>query len=322
MLKTGLHCKLIPPMLSYGANSEQPELRTAELKGLLRFVYRLCKLNPNCNDVQQLYAEESKLFGNTDIVSPVRLIMVPGPLTHSYSKERLVQRKTFTAKAFRAGAEIDILVRTSAGISQERHEEYVRLVVLALCLGGMGKRSRRGRGSLTIESIKTNGSDACTEMIRPSKTELLNFLLKIMNSPLLSEGSYQIENEEVIYQEEPTEKPSFPFITKIKIGKRFNDYTEILKLIDQASHEVNKTGVSIYTGFVDTQKRLGKDIFNDRKSHRMASSLLVSMIKLADGLYPIYTYIKPLFENDKLDDPKRFEDKRDKFVKIVEKGGE
>ncbi|WP_347489264.1 type III-B CRISPR module RAMP protein Cmr1 [Desulfoscipio sp. XC116] len=322
MLKTSLHCKLISPMLSYGANSEQPELRTAELKGLVRFIYRLCKLNPNCNDVQKLYKEESTLFGNTDKASPLRLVMVPGSSLYSCSVEKLVQHKTFKAKAFPSGMEFDILIRTAAGISKERHEDYVRLVILALSLGGMGKRSRRGRGSFAIENKKSNELDACTEMFPTSKAELLDFLLKVMNSPLLSEGSYQIENGDITYYEAQMGKPPFPFITQIKIGEILNDYTKILERIDRASHEVNKTGLSIYTGFVDSKKRLDKDIFNDRKPHRMSSSLLVSMIRLSDGLHPIYTYIKPLFENDKLNDIKCFEDKRDEFVRSVEKGGD
>jgi len=55
-------CQVITPLLSYG-NNNVLELRPTELKGLLRYIYRITQQNLT---KEKLFEYESEYFGSTD----------------------------------------------------------------------------------------------------------------------------------------------------------------------------------------------------------------------------------------------------------------
>ena len=70
-------CELITPLFSCGANQFNPEIRTTELKGLMRYMYRIACPTQNYTILRQ---NEAALFGgaadaNSDggHASPIRL---------------------------------------------------------------------------------------------------------------------------------------------------------------------------------------------------------------------------------------------------------
>ena len=70
-----LSCSFITPLFSYGAYRDTPEFRTAQVKGLMRYVYRIsCPFQ-----TQILRRNEGILFGEasdgTGHASPVRLVI-------------------------------------------------------------------------------------------------------------------------------------------------------------------------------------------------------------------------------------------------------
>lgn len=108
-----------------------------------------------------------------------------------------------------------------------------------------------------------------------------------------------------------------PVVQKIWIGGKISAVENWLKAVDYASHDVK------YSRY--KQK---KPFATGMASPRFASSVLVSLVKLNDGIYPIYTYVKPvrgtynkekrMMEYNSLDED--FSERND-FVKRIEGRG-
>lgn len=156
--------RIVTPMFLGGANpGEEAELRLSSFKGALRFWWRALRWG-EVDAVEQLREEEAKLFGSTLTgQSKVRLY-----LRETLSEQNRIPEKwkpnswqTYTGYGLRDKEDrcyltpqrefevrLDALNCSTAQISQVRSA----LKLLGL-VGGLGARSRRGWGSVTLVSI-------------------------------------------------------------------------------------------------------------------------------------------------------------------------
>ncbi len=278
-----LQCKLITPMFMYGADGRTPELRSSEFKGMMRWWWRAIKAE---NDIDKLRKEEAEIFGGSgegEGRSKVKIIVMSElevgdtidyqPLPHHNRNNCPIDKakqckKAFISKAVRVDKEIIIKFLIPS-------DKIERLIYLTFILGGFGKRSRRGFGSL--------------EIIEPSTSITIEKITKFLNCV---NNSYEIvEPQDLnglkVIRNKNTKilKNSYPWIQEIIISKKdFNDHNSILRVIGKVSHKYNDPSLGC-------------------ANPRMASPVYVSTIKVNDKLKPIITLLNSSFpkEYPKLD---------------------
>ena len=258
-------CKILTPMFLAGADGKTPELRAASIKGALRFWWRACHGHLGLDsEVKQpekkgdkdvlvtagLRDQESFIFGGagggqsegrSSFTIQVRTI----PL--GTSQKELVPHKPFMkAEAFTEGQIFEVVFRLPKvkgtpyhvlapinGREQEifGREKLIALFQLTCILGGVGKRARRGMGSLAIESANsTDSSKSPIEVFQsPGLTDIHSLLTVLSPHFALQTQSNKIQN---VYS---GRMAKYPWITQIEIGRPTHNPT--LK-ISNATHEV------------------------------------------------------------------------------------
>ncbi len=152
MPTTTFKLKVLTPMFMGGADPQgEPELRAASIRGAMRFWFRAMAATVT-DDPREIYRLESEIFGNTERKSRV-VVRVKTKLTRrDWGKYKLLPHKNFTSLAISPHRIIDIELAVSYG-----NEEFVKLVLysfwLSTALGGWGRRSRRGAGTVVIENV-------------------------------------------------------------------------------------------------------------------------------------------------------------------------
>lgn len=154
MQRLFLQLETVTPLFLGGADPQgEPELRVASVRGALRFWLRAL-LGGALGDrnLADLRRAESAVLGSTETGASPVIVRVEGvvnsksfrPLLHNPSK-------TFTFKGIPPGAKfsLTLIPRTP---HREIHEIAQTALLMFLSLGGLGKRARRGFGSLIIQS--------------------------------------------------------------------------------------------------------------------------------------------------------------------------
>jgi CRISPR-associated protein Cmr1 len=271
---TEYECAIITPLFMGSANPQQVELRVPSIKGGIRFWWRA--LHGNL-DIKKLKEEEAKLFGSSDekigrsklrIHIPVKQIRTFGypPFPHWEDKPN---KRFFNSPAVGYGQSFQVILTiTSDEIS---HKKYQAIFEAALLLGGFGKRSRRGFGSIQI--TKRNGE---VYQVPQDMDELKNLLDRI------NPGCFSISDDGRKIVSEGF-SGNYPYIKEIEIGKDYSNVDTLLKSISQA------TSVSAcdYLGFT---KKI------DKKSIRFASPIFVSVIRRNRVWKPIITTLNTSFD--------------------------
>ena len=284
-------CRLITPLFSYGAYSSTPELRTSELKGVMRYVYRIS--SPSELDI--LVKDEAELFGgaagsgnNTGHASPIRLLIhsdvkkKSGYLLHH--KEKKISLSCFS------DCEFEVTARFNQGILSNRSgfqqsvniNWYIDLIKVSLIMCGMGKRCRKGRGCFNIEGMSFR-----------TKKDFMDWLCRALNrigavSTTNNGGAFTIDKE-VIRFKGSLSKYQRPVIQKICFGNKLekNQINNYLWAVDETSHRLKKGELKYKDETID--KRITG--FADAKG-KLASPLLIRIVQLEDGFYPLYIFLK------------------------------
>lgn len=272
--KTKYECNIITPLFMGSANPQQAELRTPSFKGGLRFWWRA--INGNLSS-EKMREKEAELFGSSDenIGKSHLILRIPAkrmrtgrdsPVPHRKGN----QNKTyFESPSIKKGQSFEFLL-TSIG-NETEHKEYQAIFELVLQLGGFGKRSRRGFGS--IEIIKKDGGEYNSPV---DATNLLN-LLQIINP---GQFSLSPDGRRVLSK---NFSGNYPYIKEIEIGKAYNNVDILLKTICQAA----STYICAYLGTIGD-------------GSRFASPIYVSVIKCNDIYRPIITTLNTSFDPKKL----------------------
>ncbi len=252
---------------------QKPELRESSLKGVLRYFYRVLSAQ---SSLEILKEEEAKYFGSSDInVGSSKLrIRFEDTDDNIVKKQKLIYHKAHERDAFVEGKKFRIIAS-----SNEELQFFTKLIILTLTLGGLGKRSRRGRGSIKVLScsdksvpILTNYSDFIQELysiledLFPSKYTVDDNKIKLINFPNLSSSE------------------DYPYVKEIKIGNGFDNWLDILKNVDDASHSFRKMSNAYCLGYVDDG------------SKRFASPIYITVVKLGSLYYPLVTTLNTVMD--------------------------
>ena len=148
-MEISVKLRLITPLFMGGSDPRgNPELRAASFRGVLRFWLRALLGGALGGDSRKVFEHESRVFGSTEHASAVAVkakwlaVKEPqdyNPLPHKSPR--------FRFKGFPPGSSLVISFLSYDAQSLEMTTSALRL----LCnLGGLGRRSRRGFGSLEI----------------------------------------------------------------------------------------------------------------------------------------------------------------------------
>ncbi|MEI7770232.1 MAG: type III-B CRISPR module RAMP protein Cmr1, partial [Chloroflexales bacterium] len=150
--------RAVTPLFLNGADNQTPELRAPSFRGVLRFWLRALLGAQVGDNTKSLYARESRVFGNTTTGSPV-VVRVSAPDGLAISSRRMLPHSTqkdFANRAIEERSCIDLTLASRIGMPKIPDEALAALLML-ISFGGVGKRSRRGFGSL--QPIDVRASD-------------------------------------------------------------------------------------------------------------------------------------------------------------------
>jgi CRISPR-associated protein Cmr1 len=297
-------CEVITPMFLAGADGSTPELRPPSIKGALRFWWRALNGHLPLSDLKKM---EGEIFGDTEkrssiVIKPciiknieeVQISNTPHHNRNYYHKDNnncnfgnngnsCFKSKKRKARLYKF--ELDIIFNPT-----KITEILVKaLITNTFLLGGIGKRSRRGFGSVSISQIKINNGE-WEEYLMPSNLNEINQLL---------DDNFKLDNAKITSQNFSCDYPS---IKEIQIGKLYENYQSLLEDIGLQSHNFN--------GYKDYHLGFAKKIpnpnnkkeKNKKEMIRMASPIYVSVFKdNEDKFYPIITTLNTVFEKDVID---------------------
>ena len=265
--KTTYLCEAVTPMFIYGAASL--ELRASSLKGLVRYWWRA--LNGHL-PVKELQEKERLLFGSSNEKvgrSPVVLRIIPGEMQIS-SEYLLPHQNRAPVEAFSIGSQFQVII-TSMGTFDE-HAGYEAIIEAALLLGGLGRRSRRGFGSVAI--IAKDSAKDSMPYAAPQDLQTIAALLDSVNK-----GKFCIKEGKIVSHGFAGD---YPYLKSVELGKAYNNAHELLIQIGTATHNVSKGG-SDYTGFSKDQRKL-------------ASPVYVTVLRIGSNYHPLITTLNTVFE--------------------------
>ncbi|MEM3505579.1 MAG: type III-B CRISPR module RAMP protein Cmr1 [Archaeoglobaceae archaeon] len=132
-----------------GANQREPELRAPSFRGLMRFWLRALLGGVLGNNPQEIFKHESAVFGSTEHASPVivRVDLRDELQSEDYRPLPHNPKKSFTFKGL---APDQIFTLTLLSRDENALKKAAKALQLLCLLGGLGRRSRRGFGSLQI----------------------------------------------------------------------------------------------------------------------------------------------------------------------------
>lgn len=160
--------RVVTPMFLGGASpTEAAELRVPSLKGVLRFWWRAFQWG-KVQDVADLRRQEADLFGSSDVGQSRFLVRLDAPVTETNTVQEnwppaSWQRYTGYGlrdkgerKFIKPGREFALHLNLRRCGDEQRRQLIGALQLFGLA-GGLGSRSRKGWGSVTL--IRMQGSD-------------------------------------------------------------------------------------------------------------------------------------------------------------------
>lgn len=165
--------RVTTPMFCGGANGQSAELRAASFKGVLRFWWRACAWSHFNGKLEQIREAEAHLFGSPETgQSKVWVRLDPQGLPDQSGGREVLRPDGAKYLGFGLQAldgskirdclpeSFDIGVRLLCrGVDEEAIELLEKAVMALGTLGGMGARSRRGYGSLSLTALRVAGDD-------------------------------------------------------------------------------------------------------------------------------------------------------------------
>ena len=250
----------VTPLFLGGANPRGvPELRAPSFRGVMRFWLRALLGGVLGDNPQEIFKHESAVFGSTEHASPVIVRVKSGdklevgdyrPLPHN-------SRKSFTFKGF-APAQTQTCTLTLLSRNENALKQAAKALQLLCLLGGLGRRSRRGFGSLQIASGDLPKLEANTT--KELSSRLKEQLEKITGNKFASVSS----------------TPSFPILhpcwAQVRVcEKEFGSWEEAIRFVMEKAHEHKNPALGWAGG----------------KKERQASPIHVHVARLANSKYAL-----------------------------------
>lgn len=166
--------RITTPMFCGGADQNTAELRLPSFKGALRFWWRSMMWG-KVKDVEKLQAKEAALFGSSDQgvgQSKVRMQLLPEDLESvgkggvfaggrlkgaQYLGYGVMNHRGILSRSMIPGGPFTVRLKLGPKLETEQSDEVRNALILLGTVGGLGSKSRKGFGSLTLTSLKTDG---------------------------------------------------------------------------------------------------------------------------------------------------------------------
>lgn len=250
-------CTTITPMFLAGADGRTPELRAPTIKGMMRFWWRAMAANDN---KEVMLAKEANIWGSCKenngrskvIVSIIDPSLRDGEKT---TNQMLPYKHSASMPAVSMGVKFTINIASKI---PELLDVGKQALETALLLGGFGKRSRRGFGSVQ-----------CSHWEFTSPDNVLRCIMALLGTPFHLSGN-KIKRADI-----PAAK--YPYIKEITIGNSHANSNDILLKIGKATHDCANNALGFASG------------------GRMASPVYISVVKIGDQYHPIITKMNSVF---------------------------
>lgn len=253
-------CEVVTPMFLAGADGSSPELRPPSIKGAMRFWWRA--MNGD-TDIDQLRKEEAKIFGVGG--GKARRSRIVIKTTHPewdgvFQSHVLPHKDKGLTKAF--NPETPQFFEVSLSFSHElddlRYDDLKSLFVLSCLLGGYGKRSRRGFGSVRIVGIKDSDDNEFKSFCMPKDLQEILELIKVFSSHYKLDAASRLPKICLVSSTDFSEP--YPYITEIQIGETvYGDYKDIVHSIGLATHDYKSNDPSL--GYAGDQDRFASPVY-------------------------------------------------------------
>jgi len=253
-------CETITPLVMNGPyGNNDPELRPPGIKTSLRFWWRA--LHGHLTIVE-LREKEGKIFGSTKGRSKV-IIHVEENIDENKNKyiSILPHKGGSIAKTFDPMNDFKIRIDFDAKVISK--DEIKNLFILSCTLGGWGKRSRRGFGSVQVTGIDQQ-SYKCPVSI--------DGIFELLDKNYFEKTDKRINS---IFKR----SEAYPYLKSVELGNPFNNNSDLLKRIGSSSSTSKKENNDSW----DYRNSLG------HTSKRFASPYYVSVIRDGNDFYPIFT---------------------------------
>ncbi len=251
-------------MFLAGADGRTPELRSPSIKGMMRFWWRALHGHLAIEDLKE---EEAKVFGASDerIGRSKFKIQMLGKSLDIGEYSPVPHTDKFKFKGISPNQKILIILSSQF---DRNIDEYSDILKISFLLGGVGKRARRGFGSIKI--LNVNG--------QPYNTDFnLENILKLINN--IVPNKYALDRNKIVLKEKNDRE--YPFLREILLGNEYPSWKELVETVGQASHDCKDNSL----GFVMRNKRL-------------ASPIYVSVLKISEKEYrPILSTLNTVVED-------------------------
>ena len=269
------NCELITPLFMSGADGNTPELRTPSIKGALRYWWRAINGHLPLEDKKDtggkviekgLRTIEGDIFGDTSRRSKIIIQGIEVIDNYAIISERKVPHKPFENKAFAKGLKFNIRIAVTKSDDFDK-AKLESLVFLTFTLGGLGNRSRRGFGSVTIEGYEQGSMDTIFNHLQN-----INPHFKIITEGGVSKIESQFKRAN-----------PYPFIKTIEIGR---PKSNLIQKIADTTHVLKQRDVRTYEASLGLASR-----------ERFASPVYVSIVSTTNGNAPIISTLNTVPPN-------------------------
>lgn len=267
-----LDLKTVTPLIMYGANndtrnSDPPELRASSFRGILRYWLRTI-LDVNAKLPSQLADVEAKYFGSTSVGSYVTVRVQRSRTLVNDTRQRVLPDR-YPFHAFEPDGDFRVWLVTHPLASADKLiNKLSDACFLAFHLGGLGRRARRGSGSVRIINAtynKADGNDKDLTYFPKDGNELARFLNIRVNDIALGLAGSQ--------------KPEYPRLTE-STAKVLIDPEPHRTYMDALKVMWNITGPNHHDGGPYGQVRGG----------RRASAIHMRVSQSQAGLHSVMTF--------------------------------
>jgi CRISPR-associated protein Cmr1 len=245
-------CRTITPLVMSGADGRTPELRPPGIKAALRFWWRSLHGHLTLDGLKK---EESKLFGDTSERSDI-LVRVLGQPTERRTVALLEHKQdpNQQSKVDAFSENQSFKVRLDFNENSISEQNLKSLFIVTCALGGWGKRSRRGFGSIAVDKIND------TDFTMPTTLDvLLNHIETVVPT------YFKFENNMIRAKKV---NPNYPNIIEIRTG----NLVKTLRQISQVTHDVKAQSPIDFGKTKEYDSSLGAGI------PRLASPVVVSIL--------------------------------------------
>jgi len=254
-------CEVITPMFLAGADGKTPELRVPSVKGMMRYWWRAIRAESN---IEKLHNEEAQIFGSSDEKigkSKFSVRMTSKELVTNDFLPVPHSTKKFKFKGLDINQQFSIVLSGKNDIVI-----YKEILEVALLLGGLGKRSRRGFGSIHCKSWDFLNT-----------RDLNHFILKTLNA---IKNDFETKENNIFRKTNCN--ANYPFIEGVSLGTQEKDINILLKKIGQATHDYKDPSLG-YAGKYNNS------------TIRMASPIYVSIARVNNRFVPVITTLNSAF---------------------------